>query len=147
MQDPRAAREDFIEGTTNNITDLLYNMTRRTQPTRTGSSEPNSRVNYYKNAAKKPEVQRNARATNLQKNSKLQRELRAQKVRQGDEMETETPTPRRGKGWGTAARALAPMMQIGFTMYQQHQHNEAARRRREMLAERLGVDPEELEGI
>jgi hypothetical protein len=72
--------------------------------------------------------------------------------RQQDEETAATKKPKggkkkAGKGWADAARAFAPFMQTGFKVYQNHQYNEAARQKREMLAERLGVSPHDLEGL
>lgn len=152
----------FIKQTTDNIHQRLYNM-KKQQPTRTSAFEPNIHKKSFKDKEeKKPEVRRSARILTKTGRQKYNRAIFAKQAREASIMQddepvlrekrplNETPVPgkrKKGKGWADAARAFAPFMQTGFKVYQNHQYNEAARQKREMLAERLGVSPHDLEGL
>jgi hypothetical protein len=137
----------FIKQTTDNIHQRLYNM-KKQQPTRTSASEPQIHKKSFKNKEeKKPEVRRSARVLTKTGQRKYQRESIRSTLRKGNEMHADGLSQTSGSGWADAARAFAPFMQTGFKVYQNHQYNEAARQKREMLAERLGVSPYDLEGL
>ena len=149
MQQPDPAFA-FVQQTTNNIHDNLYKMNKQ-QPTRVGIAPVTShKIAFKGKRLKEPEVRRGARVLTKTGRQKYNRAIFAKQAREASIMQDDEPVPgkkKEGKGWADAARAFAPFMQTGFKVYQNHQYNEAARRKREMLAERLGVSPYDLEGL
>ncbi len=48
-------------------------------------------------------------------------------------------------GWLGTLASYAPMFQKGMQVYGNYKYNQAARRKRERIAQEQGIDPEELE--
>jgi hypothetical protein len=118
------------------------------QPIRVGITPVTShKIAFKGKKQKEPAVRRETRVLTTTGRRKYQREAIRSTLRKGNEMHADGLSQTSGSGWADAARAFAPFMQTGLKVYQNHQYNEAARRKREMLAERLGVSPYDLEGL